>query len=208
MTKHKRSTKRGRSTPTVRLPVLKADSHCQRLTVCGHLMARELPRELEAASRELESKYVIEECCNYILLVAGEGHLHIDLARCEYFQDSPPPAKDSIDSVHLALDAVIGQEVGTRIDGIYSLPVGDAPDFIQSALQVEATVGNVSLTTNGGRFRIGGARAVSMEWWLPSGSDQLCIIIHAQRKTTVLDSYLEDCFSDLESTFGALFLGQ
>lgn len=194
--------------PIVRLPLLRTDSHCQRLTVCGRIAVDDEP--LKKWLRDLpplESQYVKDGHCNYVAAMLGETHLHLDLAVCGYFGGSPPQAQNAITDINAALDKLIGREAAARIEGVYQLPVSKVPDFILAALQVESKVGNVSLVTNGGRFAIRGAPAISMEWWLQSGSDHLCITLAAQRHVKIEESYLEDCFDDLERTFNALFLG-
>lgn len=185
-------------------------THCRTMTVCG-LLATEDKKLLAqlATPVDLCARYNPSGLVRYIHVGFGGRrgkHLHIDVAVRENFGDSPPTAKDKIADVRKALERVKGQEIDTGISGLFHLPLGDLPDFIQTTLQVEAQVEEISIKTSGGRFAIRGAPIHAIFWWMSTDASHVCVELKARRKTQIQDSYLRDSLDLLEQGYKALLL--
>ncbi len=186
------------------------NTHCRTMTVCG-LLATEDKELLARLAKPVDlcARYRASGSTRYIHVGLGGRrgkHLHVDVAVRENFGSSPPSAKDKIAEVRDALERLEDQKIDAGISGVFHLPLGDLPDFIQATLQVEAQVGEISLKTIGGRFAIRGAPINTIFWWMSTDASHVCVELRARRKTQVQDSYLHDSLDLLEQGYKALLL--
>jgi hypothetical protein len=130
--------------------------------------------------------------------------LHVDVAARKFFRTQRPQPTHRIAEVRDTIGLFEGCNIKLRATGAYYVARKQLPSFVQSATKLTAEVGDVSIRTVGGTLSVSGAPIDTIRWWIREGERDSIVQLEAHLKvTTIHDSYLEDCLSDLNFAFDA-----
>jgi hypothetical protein len=195
----------------IRLPAIE-DPRCVLFIACAEIESRSTKvKALLKSNQQLHNRLKMGGHPYHFAATLGDregGHFHIDFAALEYFKKKDfPKQTHTLDEIQEAIEPLVGQKATVRMEGRFEVQVTDLPGTVREFLKTMSTpttIGGVKIRTTAGTLVVEGTPISTIKWWLRRDGEVILLELEGRTKVTISDSYLEELWQSVETTFGRL----
>ena len=135
------------------------------------------------------------------------GHLHVDVAKPEYFKDEPPEVDSTWDQVEKQIAEFATQTFKVKATAIFTASKEEIQKSpLYTLMSLETRSGDISMKLTSGTLTVTGATLRTISWRRREESGNVEIKLNANIETQLDELYLSKPFEMLSEVFKSVVL--